>query len=139
MKPGQRLPVGLEQTWLLLEPTWENPPSISAPCLSHHGVPRAFSEVPMPSASDLPECSSPAGTGGSCGTHRAAAPADCGVLQRGLHLEPVCGRRRAAPQGSEDTWLSQLCPSHMMRHFTPHGATPFGEQVLFHSPQLLHH
>lgn len=38
----------------------------------------------------------------------------------------------AALQGNGDMWLSPLCPSHMMRHFTCHGTTPCGEQVLFY-------
>lgn len=68
MKPGWILPVGSEQTWLSLEIIWENPPWLSAPGLSHRGVTWAFSEVPVPSASDIPEHSSAPGTGGSCGT-----------------------------------------------------------------------
>lgn len=80
VKPGWILPVGLE----LIEADLGKSTFDLIPCLFHHRIPQTISDVPRPSASNILECSRPLGT-------KAAAPLVFGVLQWGIHLEPVCG------------------------------------------------
>lgn len=128
MKPAWRSSVGFDQA-----PTRAESGKSSSP---HYWAPWMFLEVSAPSASDVTE-DAVGEPWGIWGQHLLQAVVS---FTGGFALSPSKGTGQLSRACSCHGFPGPaLAPSLTMRHFIRGSTTPFGNQVLFHLPQLLHH
>lgn len=119
--------------WSSLKLIWENPPLRSSLAFSITGYNRQFQMCPSRLLQTSLNAAIPWAPGEAVWHTEQQLLWFLGSFSEGF----IWSLSVAALQGNGDMWLSPLCPSHMIRRFTCHGATPCGEQVLFLLPQLL--